>query len=167
MCFDYEASPKFGADFFEQVLKLWQNRVLRCNCDFPWNIGLPKPKNSLDLSRTLLRVQERVSGEIHETIHTLEELVVESLDDCCFGGWLVHREEEMEMVPLERGIHDLGWFQSPGSSYAVILFMAAEYDTLLKDNEHLPTKFRINYYPQLKIAVFQLPTVWWQRYRKH
>jgi len=33
--------------------------------------------------KTLLRVQERVSGEIHETIHTLEELVVESLDDCC------------------------------------------------------------------------------------
>jgi len=94
----------------------------------------------------------------------LEELVVESLDDCCFGGWLVHREEEMEMVPLERGIHDLGWFQSPGSSYAVILYMAAECDTLLKDYEHLPTKFRINYYPQLKIAVFQLPTVWWQRY---
>lgn len=33
--------------------------------------------------KTLLRVQERVSGEIHETIHSLEELVTESLDDCC------------------------------------------------------------------------------------
>ena len=28
-------------------------------------------------------MQERVSGEIHETIHSLEELVTESLDDCC------------------------------------------------------------------------------------
>ena len=62
----------------------WQFNTIQHSHDLSFNLCYfrwPEPEKTPRL-RTLLRVQERVSGEIHETIHSLEELVTESLDDC-------------------------------------------------------------------------------------
>ncbi|CAJ1415889.1 unnamed protein product [Effrenium voratum] len=54
--------------------------------------------------KTLLKVQERVSGDIQESMKSLERLVVESLDDCCHAIYMpmmkIHAVLEQVQVQL-------------------------------------------------------------------